>query len=153
MAILNYRDPNTLEWVPVSGSGLDQTLADSLYVSVGGDLMTGPLVLSGDPVNAMDAATKNYVDAGRWTEAATDLLYVKVTGGTITGNLVVQGTTTLTGAALGGSKITGLGDGTDIGDAATYGQLTAWTPHILVLGAADPVPGGTPANTVIMRTP
>jgi hypothetical protein len=38
-------------------------LVDSIYVNVAGDTMTGPLVLSGAPVNPTDAADKAYVDA------------------------------------------------------------------------------------------
>lgn len=158
MAVLNYRDPNTQEWVPIGtvssgGGGLDQTTADSLYVNTTGDTMTGPLTLPADPTEPLHAATKGYVDAGRWTQATTDPLYVNVAGDTITGNLVVQGSTTLAGVALGGAKITGVGNGTAATDAATYGQLTVRTPPIIVLGATDPVPPGTAAGTVVMRTP
>ncbi len=43
-----------------------QTAANSLLdakVDVAGDTMTGVLILSADPINALDAATKQYVDA------------------------------------------------------------------------------------------
>ncbi len=36
--------------------------ADALYVNLTGDTMSGLLILSGDPVNALGAATKGYVD-------------------------------------------------------------------------------------------
>lgn len=41
---------------------------------------------------------------------------------------------------------------TSSGDAATKGYTDARTPKIIVLGPADPVPAGTPAGTVIVRT-
>ena len=40
----------------------NKTEADARYVEVAGDTMTGLLVLSGDPVAALGAATKQYVD-------------------------------------------------------------------------------------------
>jgi len=43
----------------VSGHPLD---ASNPYVLKSGDIMTGPLVLSGDPTAAAQAATKNYID-------------------------------------------------------------------------------------------
>ncbi len=45
----------------VAGHPLDQT---NPYVLKAGDTMTGPLVLSGDPVSPLQAADKQYVDAG-----------------------------------------------------------------------------------------
>lgn len=38
-------------------------LVDGTYVNVSGDTMTGPLILNADPVTALGAATKQYVDA------------------------------------------------------------------------------------------
>ena len=35
------------------------------FVSKAGDVMTGALTLSGNPTNALDAATKNYVDLAK----------------------------------------------------------------------------------------
>ena len=65
MAVLKYRDPGTQEWAalsaiqgpagpagatgptgpagPAGAGGLDQTTADSLYVNIAGDTMTGAL--------------------------------------------------------------------------------------------------------------
>lgn len=45
------------------GSGLDQATADTRYVNTSGDTMTGALTLPGDPANALEAATKSYVDS------------------------------------------------------------------------------------------
>jgi hypothetical protein len=49
----------------------DQALADTLYVSLPGDTMTGPLVLPANPVAAMEAATKQYVDTTAVTRNGT----------------------------------------------------------------------------------
>lgn len=37
--------------------------AEARYVNTDGDVMTGPLTLNGDPVDALHAATRQYVDA------------------------------------------------------------------------------------------
>lgn len=47
--------------MPFGGPSLG--FLDSRYVEVAGDTMTGDLTLSGDPTNALHAATKQYVDA------------------------------------------------------------------------------------------
>ena len=57
------------------------------YVLKAGDTMTGPLVLSGAPSQALHAATKSYVDAG-------DALALPKAGGTMTGALTLSGTPT-----------------------------------------------------------
>lgn len=46
------------------------------YVSKGGDTMTGPLTLSGDPTSSSQAATRHYVDSGLLSKA--DLVNGKV---------------------------------------------------------------------------
>lgn len=66
------------------------TSGDPRKVDVAGDTMTGDLVLPGDPDAALEAATKQYVDAA-------DALKLDRTGGTVEGNLTVQGTMTSTG--------------------------------------------------------
>lgn len=43
--------------------GIDQDTADARYVNVGGDTMTAPLVLPGNPSSALQAAPKQYIDA------------------------------------------------------------------------------------------
>ncbi len=42
---------------------LDLTYLDARYINANGDSLTGALVLAADPVQAMEAATKQYVDA------------------------------------------------------------------------------------------
>jgi hypothetical protein len=41
---------------------VNRTTVDAWYVDVGGDTMTGPLTLSGDPTQPLQAATKQYAD-------------------------------------------------------------------------------------------
>lgn len=75
---------------------VSQAETDPLYVNVGGDTMTGALTLPGDPVNPLEAATKDYVDqavidaGGGITQADADLRYVNIDGDTMTGPLVVD---------------------------------------------------------------
>lgn len=62
------------------------------YVKLSGDTMTGPLILSGNPTEPLQAATKGYVD-----EHEPDLsAYVRKAGDTMTGPLVLPGNPTAT---------------------------------------------------------
>ena len=61
------------------------------YVQKTGDTMTGLLTLSGDPVNALHAATKQYVDNNFLTTATAASTYLALAGGTLTGNLAFSG--------------------------------------------------------------
>lgn len=82
-----------------------------------GGTMTGALTLSGDPVVALGAATKQYVDR-----------FLPIAGGTITGNLAVTGTTTLAGV-LSSGQVQALRFTTGVNAFAP--ASTALTPLIL----------------------
>jgi hypothetical protein len=49
--------------VDADGVALDLEFADARFVNVDGDTLTGPLLLAADPVEALEASTKQYVDA------------------------------------------------------------------------------------------
>lgn len=66
---------------------------DPNKVSKTGDTMTGALVLPGDPVAALQAADKSYVDAADATRLSTS-------GGTVSGDLTVAGRLTASGFKL-----------------------------------------------------
>ena len=68
-------------WAVPPGTGLTQATADPLYINVGGDTMTGPLVLPADPTLPLQATTKQYVD-NRLSQA--DALYLNITGDAMT---------------------------------------------------------------------
>ena len=54
-----YDDGNTQQWVQAAAAPIDSTL----FIAKSGDTMAGPLLLAGDPTAALQAATKQYVDA------------------------------------------------------------------------------------------
>jgi len=87
---------------------LKESEANLLYVELTGDLMTGLLVLSGDPVDPLGAVTKQYVDTGltdhtaiedahhtRYTDGEAiaavgdpgDGVYLPLLGGTMLGDI------------------------------------------------------------------
>ena len=65
---------NTGQWLEISPPGTASS--DARYVNVGGDTMTGPLILNADPETALGAATRQYVDAAVQTNGgnATNIL-------------------------------------------------------------------------------
>ena len=88
-------------------SKINQSVADGLYVNITGDAMTGALTLVSDPTGALEAATKQYVDAkvieagGGITMGDADNRYVNLTGDTMSGPLTVDALiSTGTGLAL-----------------------------------------------------
>lgn len=79
--------------VSATGVALDTDFADARYVNVDGDTLTGPLVLAADPVNALEASTKQYVDALAQKLADSTFVYDGSVAGashTVTHNLGSQ---------------------------------------------------------------
>lgn len=77
-------------------------LVDGVYVNTAGDTMTGNLAMGGnsitglaEPVNAQDAATKNYVDS-----TAAGLTWKTAVLAATTANITLSGTQTIDGVAL-----------------------------------------------------
>lgn len=97
--------------------------------------MTGPLILSADPVTALGAATKQYVDARG--------PFLSLTGGTLTGpgNLVVGGTLNVTGALTASTSVTTpiLANGTSLltiqSNLAGASQVGGALRHVPTTGA------------------
>lgn len=95
-----YDDGNTKQWVQAAGgyaggSGGGEPIDTSMFVLKAGDVMTGPLILAGDPTANNQAATKHYVDstevgggAGGISIEQGDARWVKKTGDTMTGELL-----------------------------------------------------------------
>jgi hypothetical protein len=102
-----YFDGDSRQWVPA-------TTISSLVTSTGllplaGGTLTGPLILAGDPVDPLGAATKQYVD----TQGNR---YLLKTGGTISGNLAVAGSMS---APVYGGGASGAGVLSAVSGAAT----------------------------------
>lgn len=64
---------------------------DAIYLKLAGGTVTGPIILAADPVVALGAATKQYVDTSYSTFAGN---YLALSGGTLTGTLVLAGNPT-----------------------------------------------------------
>ena len=89
----------------LQAGGLTVTEADARYVALAGSTMTGPLMLSRDPVNAMEAATREWVLSNTaFPEAPNDgqaygrnglahswVPTLPVSGGILTGALTLNG--------------------------------------------------------------
>ena len=116
--LVDFADGSTLVAADLDTSNLqhlylEQELDDANKQAIYVDPATGQLTAGSqritnvvDPVNAQDAATKNYVDTA-------DALRLKR-----------DGTQAMTGALpMGGFKVTGLGTGTSSTDAVTKGQF------------------------------
>jgi len=144
------------------GSGIPQEDADLRYLQLTGGTVTGQLTvqqalqtlgnftavnmtantctIQAAPTVPTDGANKAYVDSkAGLSQSAADALYLKLTGGTVTGPLALTAALTLAGPP------------TVALNPSTKGYTDARTPPIIVLGPADPVPGGTAVGTVIIR--
>lgn len=53
---------NLAQYQVITGGALTQPYADTLYLSLSGGTLTGPLILSGNPTQPLQAATMQYVD-------------------------------------------------------------------------------------------
>jgi hypothetical protein len=136
-----------------SSASASATAAQNAAASVGlmlplaGGTMTGALILRGDPVNMLEPATRQYVDA-----RVGGTGYLPIGGGTLTGPLTVGGSG-VTYAAAGANAHafafgwTGSGayftvDGTYIGSLATQSFLAS---NYL------PISGGTVTGTLVVN--
>jgi hypothetical protein len=117
---------------PVDGATYGRLNAAWVHVlELAGGTMTGAITLPVDPVNPLEASTKQYVDA-------VDNLKVAKAGDTMTGLLTLSGDPT---AALGAATkqyVDGKGGLADApSDGTTYGRLNVtWAPVL-------PLSGGT----------
>lgn len=101
-------------WTVLDGALMAAT-ATATYVKLAGSTMTGPLILSGPPTQALQAATKGYVDGnagqggiidapndgvayGRESQAWVPVL--PMSGGSLTGPLVLAGNATVSLGAV-----------------------------------------------------
>ncbi|MNJ90163.1 hypothetical protein D3C87_77570 [compost metagenome] len=73
----------------IAEGGINQTTADARYVRLIGGVMTGPLVLTGDPTQSLEAATKQFVDGVR---TAADAKFLQLAGGTMNGHIILTNT-------------------------------------------------------------
>lgn len=70
----------------IAEGGINQTTADARYLRLIGGVMTGPLVLTGDPTQSLEAATKQFVDGVR---TAADAKFLQLAGGTMNGHILL----------------------------------------------------------------
>jgi hypothetical protein len=107
--VLPAYDADEEEWgyhLTQNWSAVDALLATTgttvAFLPLSGGMMTGGIALPNDPATALGAATKQYVDAHAFTDAASDgnvygrlngawAQAVALTGGTMTGPLTLSG--------------------------------------------------------------
>lgn len=106
-----------------------QTALDA-KLAKGGDTMTGPLILSGDPAAALGAATKQYVDAINSSLSTSISGKLSTTGGTLTGFLTLHADPTASGHAANKAYV-------DAGDASKVAKSGDTMTGLLTL-SADP---------------
>jgi hypothetical protein len=85
---------DVLQWIGssstyaiIAGGPLTEIEADARYLRLAGGTMTGPLLLYADPIDNLEAATKQYVDTH-----TVNPNYVAITGDTMTGSLAIDTT-------------------------------------------------------------
>jgi hypothetical protein len=103
--------------------------ADALRLLKAGDTMTGPLVLPADPTTALQAATKQYVDAHAGA------------GGIADDSVTNAKLANMTAPAFKGRTTTGAGDPEDLTGTQATAMLDLFTSALK--GLAPPSGGGT----------
>jgi hypothetical protein len=121
-----------IKWIPDLGAAVG--IPPGLYLPIAGGTMTGPLVLDADPVNPLDASTKEYVD-NQLTGGGT---FLPTSGGTMTGPLTLD-------AALNPSSIIGI-TGTNTNDNAQVGAVGQITTNSATVGVS--IQSGIPTNII-----
>jgi hypothetical protein len=109
----------------VSSTGFTGALtgAASSNVLKAGDTMTGELILFGDPVNALGAATKQYVDNG-----IAGLSWKTSVAAATTANITLSGLQTIDGyTTIAGDRILVKNQSTTTANGIYLASATAWT--------------------------
>lgn len=127
------------------------------FVLVAGDTMTGPLILSGDPVTALGAATMQYVDA-QITANVNGLSWKDVVECATTANITLSGEQTIDGVLTSTSRVL-VKDQSDqtqngiyISAAGAWSRSTDADSGTELVKATCQVDGGTQAGTAFTQT-
>jgi hypothetical protein len=150
---IRYTDPTSSQWV-IANSGM------AGYLPLVGGTMQGPLYLFQNPVDPMEAATKQYVDA---QITGVEGAYLPLTGGALTGPLQLpNGTVAAPALQLGAADGTGLSRsanaivmsvqgstifGTFAGAAQFYGTLSMLNNRITQVADATAATDGLNMRT------
>lgn len=70
----------------IAPNGINQETGDARYMKLAGSVMTGSLILKGDPTQSLEAATKQYVDGVR---TGADAKFLQLAGGTMNGHILL----------------------------------------------------------------
>jgi hypothetical protein len=120
------------KWIPDLGAAVG--IPPGLYLPIAGGIMTGPLVLDADPINPLDASTKEYVD-NQLTGGGS---FLPTSGGTMNGPLVLNDT-------LVPSSIIGI-TGTNTNDNAQAGAVGQISTNSATAGIS--IQSGIPTNII-----
>lgn len=117
----------------------------------GGSSGTDGHIVQNEGTNLAARAALNFVGAGvnATDDSVNDRTIVTISGSTDGHTIQEEGTALTARAGLNfiGPAVVAADD-----SANSRTNVTISTPNMIVLGPSDPIPGGTPAGTVIIRT-
>jgi hypothetical protein len=118
--------------------------ATTTKVDRAGDTMTGLLTLSADPANALDAATKQYVDT---TRAPLDAQYiVAAPNALLTAERVLTNTPTVTWDFSTPGQVKATSGNVNSSGSPLVGQLAQWTSATMIQGVSVTAAGAQPLS-------
>lgn len=115
----------------------------ALYALLGGATFTGAVILAADPVTALGAATKQYVDNFITGIVITEAAVVSTTNLTLSGEQTIDGFTTSASIILVTGQSTATQNGIYITAAGAWGRATEYSTGPQIVMASVLIKNGT----------